>query len=412
MLKKIMPAVLLATSLVLTAHADSALKIPGFTSYVDLDPHTGEPTATNDLLNTFWYGELKHTGPLQCRAEVQVPEEKTATLRLTVAGQSTDVKVTGGEDPLMVSFGTFDITNAGYCKFTLQSLDNENIDRDSVRNLVIDGAAAADAHFNLKQRNNAASVHLAYPTKGFTDVDAYYCEVTAQTDPIWSYYEANGFQRGYLGMQVNGPNERRIIFSVWDDISEKVSRSKVAAQNRTMLLAKGEGVNAGDFGNEGTGGHSDLRYLWKTGETQRFLLTAQPSGTNDAIYSGYYFRPDTRQWMLISSWRAPNAEGRLHGWYSFNEDFVGDNAYLRRKALFGNQWFRTADGQWHEQTVATFSHDETGKADRLDRFMGIEDGQFFLSNGGFIPGFTRYGTKFTRPATGRPPADIPVADLP
>ena len=69
-------------------------------------------------------------------------------------------------------------------------------------------------------------------------------------------------------------------------------------------------------------------------------------------------------------------------------------------------WIRTDDGQWIELTTASFSHDPTGKADRLDRFMGVENGQFFLSHGGFVPGFTKYGEKFTRPATGQPPTDI------
>jgi hypothetical protein len=74
------------------------------------------------------------------------------------------------------------------------------------------------------------------------------------------------------------------------------------------------------------------------------------------------------------------------------------------------QWIRTAEGQWIELTAATFSHDPTGKADRLDRFMGLEDGEFFLSHGGFVPGFTAYGQRFTRPATGEPPADILLPD--
>ena len=63
-------------------------------------------------------------------------------------------------------------------------------------------------------------------------------------------------------------------------------------------------------------------------------------------------------------------------------------ASLQRKALFGNQWIQTDAGQWLEITQAGFSHDPTGKADRLDRFMGVEHGQFFLSQGGFLPGFT------------------------
>ena len=118
--------------------------------------------------------------------------------------------------------------------------------------------------------------------------------------------------------------------------------------------------------------------------------------------------PDTHKWMLISSWRAPKDGSWLRGLYSFSENFGGDNGHLRRKALYGNQWLRTDAGQWQEVTAASFSHDGTGKADRLDRFMGVENGQFFLSQGGFVAGFTKYGEKFTRPALGTPP----VLELP
>jgi hypothetical protein len=60
-------------------------------------------------------------------------------------------------------------------------------------------------------------------------------------------------------------------------------------------------------------------------------------------------------------------------------------------------------------TTATFSHDATGKTDRRDCFRGVEDGQFFFSNGGFFPGFMKYGTSFTRPATGHsPPHFVPL----
>src|SRR5262249_3102021 len=126
------------------------------------------------------------------------------------------------------------------------------------------------------------------------------------------------------------------------------------------------------------------------------------------IYSGYWFHPDKKQWMLVSSWRAPRDGGWLRGLYSFSENFDGNNGHLARKALYGNQWLRTDEGVWQEVTKATFSHDPTGRTDRLDRFMGIENGQFFLSHGGFVPGFTKYGEKFERPGHDQPP----VVELP
>ena len=45
--------------------------------------------------------------------------------------------------------------------------------------------------------------------------------------PLWTYFEACGWHRGYFGMQVNSPTERRIIFSVWDSGREAVDRGKV-----------------------------------------------------------------------------------------------------------------------------------------------------------------------------------------
>lgn len=147
-------------------------------------------------------------------------------------------------------------------------------------------------------------------------------------------------------------------------------------------------------------------YPWRTGQVQRFIAMAQPTDATHTVYSGFYFHPEKRQWMLISSWKAPKEGGYLRGLYSFSENFGDANGHLRRKALYGNQGVRTAQGQWIELTTATFSHDPTGQVDRLDRFAGLEDGQFFLSHGGFVPGFTKYGEKFNRPATGSAPSDV------
>jgi hypothetical protein len=219
---------------------------------------------------------------------------------------------------------------------------------------------------------------------------------------------ACGWHRGYFGMQVNSLTERRIIFSVWDSGGEAVSRDKVGAEDRVALIAKGEDVFTGDFGNEGTGGHSHLKYLWKTGEVQKFFMTANVIDENHTIFTGYWFHPEKKAWMLISSWRAPKEGKYLSGLYSFSENFGGGNGHLQRKAYFGNQWIFSSDKKWIEITRANFSHDGTGKSDRLDRYMGVDQGRFFLSHGGFLNDFTKYGDPFDRPALNKPP----VLDLP
>jgi len=89
----------------------------------------------------------------------------------------------------------------------------KNVTSAEDETLILDGAAVAEAHFNLQPRRNAASVHLFYPIPPDTKVSVFYCEMTGLEDPLWTYYMACGWHRGYFGMQVNSPTERRIIFS-------------------------------------------------------------------------------------------------------------------------------------------------------------------------------------------------------
>ncbi len=396
------------------------LRVPAFTAYTlpDADgarisERDGVTRWTDPALTVNWYGQFKQPGEVTAKVVLRLAQDTKSKLKLTVAGQSREVTVTGkgSEAPVTANFGAFTLAKAGFQRFALESLNEKGKPFGDLEALLLAGPANEGAHFNLKERRNAASVHLAYPTPAGTNIAAFYCEVTAVEEPIATFYMACGWHRGYFGMQINSPTERRIIFSVWDSGGEAVDRGKVADTNRVKLMGKGEGVFSGDFGNEGTGGHSHLKYLWKTGGKQRFIVTAQPTNDTFTIYSGYWFHPDKKSWMLISSWKAPKEGGWLRRPHSFSENFWGSNGHLVRKALYGNQWIRTDKGEWIELTTATFSHDGTGKADRLDRFMGVENGEFFLSHGGFVEGYAPFGEKFTRPATTKPPTDILVPPI-
>ena len=394
------------------ASTSAEIHIPAFTAYLTPEPEAVSVSEKSGIsgwkdakTKVIWYGELGGSGEVSAAVNVRLKPEGPVPLRLTVAGESHEaVAENPGTNGLArVAFAGFHIAKPGYQSFTLElvSVPKAAIGIDS---LVLDGPAlGTNSHFNLLPRRNAASVHLTYPVAKDTQVDGFYCEVTGLQDPTATYYMACGWHRGYFGMQVNSATERRIIFSVWDSGNEAVDRAKVAATNRVQLLGKGEGVHASDFGNEGTGGHSHLVYDWKTGERQRFYVTAKVADPSHTIYSGYYFHPEKKQWMLIASFSAPRDGGYPHGLYSFSENFWGSNGNVVRKALYGSQWIHTTGGQWQELTVASFSHDATGKKDRLDRFMGVEGNDFFLSHGGYVPGFTKYGEKFTRPSVGAHP---------
>jgi hypothetical protein len=409
MIKKLSSClVLLALSTLYGSSLGAAERhIPAGTAYLEPNPHGAHVSDSKGItgwkdpaIKIAWYGELKAAGKLKAVVSLHLKKDAVSKLRLTVAGQSHEATVTGLEQPELVraDFGEFEIPAAGYQKFTLEALNDANTPFGSPQALILDGSAAADAHFNLKPRRNAASVHLSFPAPPKTKVEWFYEEVTAVEDPVTTFYMACGFHRGYFGMQVNSATERRIIFSVWDagKGSTANERSGVEKENYVSLIGKGKDVHTSVFGGAGTGGHSHLKYMWKTGETQRFLVTAVPIDATHTIYSGYYFHPEEKAWMLISSMKAPKDGGYLKGLHGFSENFDGSTGNVRRKALYGNQWIRTADKEWIELTTASFSHDATGKVDRLDRFMGVENNQFFLSHGGFIPGMTKFGTLFKR----------------
>lgn len=399
------------------AHAE-AVVVPASTAYLEQVEPIGVPlnqrTRTlvrergiigfgNNNVALAWYGKYKNTGSLQAKIVLLQAARKPGDIKLTVGKQTVVAKWQARDTEIV--FPEVSILKAGYHALRLTTDSKNKID---VANLTLQGSAVADCHYNLKPRKNAASVHLRYPVPADSQVETFYCEMTGLDDPLWTYYMACGWHRGYFGMQVNSESERRIIFSVWDSGSEAEDRDKVGDENRVRLIDKGAGVFAGDFGNEGTGGHSHLKFNWKTGQKQRFVVTAKPIDATHTIYSGYYFRPDQGKWMLISSWKAPREGGYLRRLYSFSENFVGRNGQLRRKALYGNQWIRDSDGKWTELLESSFSHDATGRKDRLDRFMGLENGQFFLSHGGFVDGFTESGRRYERPATNNPP----MLDLP
>ena len=394
--------------------AAKTLTIPAYTAYTLPNPHAARIQESVGITRwkdaqqrVVWYGQFEKTGLLHARVRLAVTPELPPELNVTIAG----VKHAGKPGPIVqgettYDFGEWSLPESGYIPISLELGKENEPPAFRVTELQLEGPATEGAHFNLKERRNAASVHLMYPIEAGVQVEAFYNEVTAVEDPTGTFYMACGWHRGYFGMQVNSPTERRIIFSVWDSGEEAVDRTKVAAENRVRLIDKGRDVFTGDFGNEGTGGHSHLKFLWETGSVQKFLVTATPTDATHTTFAGYWFHPTDQRWMLISAWNAPKEGGRLRGLHSFSENFIGESGHLHRKALYGNGWYRTDDGNWHAITTARFSHDPTGKEDRLDRSMGIENNQFFLSHGGFVPGFTKYGERFSREPAGQPPSNI------
>ena len=402
------------------AQQASTLHIPAFTAYAEPNPEAIDfpdsgplPDWHDSQTHIAWYGLLRTKGDLHIGVDLTLPPSDHVTLAMRVDhGRTLQRVIHGTGRQQTVDFGNVQVKQSGGHQFELSGISRSGATFGSINSLELSGAATNNALFNTTSQRGAPSVHLTYAQPEDSNVDWFYNEVTVKKDPIWSYYEACGFARGYFGIQVNSPTERRIIFSVWDAGSEHDDRGKVVEQNRVQLLDKGPGVYAGDFGHEGTGGHSHLVYPWKTGKTYRFLLHAQPDGET-TVYTAYFYFPEKHDWGLIASFRAPKDGSYLHHLYSFNEDFSGANGQQERLAYFGNEWVHTTDGKWHELTKARFTHTAIGKySQRLDRGAGVKGNRFYLMNGGFVPQTIQYGDTLERQTTRKmPEIQLPVASV-
>ena len=349
-----------------------------------------------------FFVKIRKAGEL--RVQLQFANKWALPIRVSVGATVLKAVLPATNKFTTLTLGKVLITDTGFVQITLSVPKNMARMQASIAGILLGGTAVEQMHYNHKPRRNAASVHLKYPVADSVKTVSFYNEITipAGFDPIHTYYMACGFARGYFGIQVNSEKERRVIFSVWDAGNEAVDRNKVGAENRVVLLAKGDSVITNDFGNEGTGGHSHLVYPWKTETTYKFLVTAlTDSASQTTIYTGYFYIPEKQKWKLIASFSAPKDGKNLRGLYSFSENFVGINGQLERKALFGNQWIQNgANGQWQELTEARFSYDVTGKmGDRIDYGAGVTaSGAFELWHGGFKNATANYGQAFNRPA--------------
>jgi hypothetical protein len=244
------------------------------------------------------------------------------------------------------------------------------------------------------------------------DIEWFYSEVTVPPgmDPAGSYFMANGFGEGYFGIQVNSATERRVLFSVWSPFNTDDPAS-IPEDKKVKLLRKGAGVQTGEFGNEGSGGQSFLRYNWKAGTTYKFLLRASPANNNSTNYAAWFFAPEEGRWIFIASFARPATQTYLKDLYSFIENFDDTQGYFTRKAWYHNQWVHTTGGNWQVLNKVVFTGDLTAeKKFRMDYSGGTEGNRFYLRNGGFFNNYTKLNSEFSLPP-GKKEPDIKLEDF-
>ncbi len=391
----------------------------GGNSYLT-SPATGSPDRVEPSGIKLWQNEksvfsiyfhANRAAVLDLRLRLKVPEGESV-IQASAAGSVFEKKITGAalQD---ISLGKTAVKTAGYVRVDLQGLRKTGQVFAEVSDLLVESSAEMNLDYVKDSEENrfywgrrGPSVHLAYELPSGKNVEYFYNEVTVPEgqDPIGCYFMANGFSEGYFGMQVNGPDQRWVLFSVWSPFITNDPKS-IPEVHRVKLLAKGEDVQGGEFGGEGAGGKSYLIYPWKASATYKFLNRVHPDGQGNTIYTAWFFAPEVGKWKLIASFQRPKTDTYLTGMHSFLENFQDRNGYLGRGARFGNQWARDTDGKWTEVTKAHFTGDDiANRGFRLDYAGGVNKGTFFLRNGGFFVETVKLGSSFERdPSQAQPP---------
>jgi len=344
--------------------------------------------------------------PFGGNAWSSTPTLHTVYFRLKHTGS---VLVTAGNT--IVS--SYNIKDTGY-----QSLQ---LTGPAVQSITLKGSAVQDAAYVPNDEDNffywgrrGPSVHLNYSLPEDIHAEWFYNEVFVPSgqDVQGSYFMADGFAEGYFGMQVNSPKQRRILFSVWSPFSTN-DPAAIPDSLKIALVKKGDGVHAGVFGNEGSGGQSYLVYPWKAGVTYRFLLHAQPLAGNQTQFTAWFRAPEEKGWRLIASFRRPQTQTWLTRLHSFLENFDPEKGDKTRYVLFDHQWVRDEKGNWIAVKKARFTGDNTAlKGYRMDYAGGIKGKAFFLQNCGFFSNYTPLNSWWERPADPKEtPPDIDVDHL-
>lgn len=314
-----------------------------------------------------------------------------------VVFDSEETKVTGSL--------SINVEHAGYVKVDLQGVERSGGQYADISDVVVtlnDGTVTCVKDFSNYWGRRGPSVHMAYQLPKGEDYEWFYNEVTVpeEGETMCSYYMAAGFGEGYFGMQYNSPTERRVLFSVWSPFDTEDPRD-IPEDMRVKLLKSGKDVHIGEFGNEGSGGQSYLRYPWKAGNTYSFLMRVRPDGKGNTVYTAFFYAPEDAQWRLIAKFLRPQTDTWYTRAHSFLENFMPEQGYLSRTVRFSNQWARTRSGKWVRPEAAIFTHDATaGAGVRLDYAGGVapDNKAFFLKMGGFFDENVKGNTRFAMPS--------------
>lgn len=345
-------------------------------------------TDSNAIWDTYVYLDKAGTHTLGLKLNTS----NSCKLQVSVASNAIETAI-GPNSTSLHRVGSF-VFEQGYNKIQIRGSQSTS-GYPAIASLVLLNNMPITGHLVVDNVDNrfywgrrGPSVHLSFTPPPGKDIEYYYTEllIPEGEDAVGSYFMANGFAQGYFGIQVNSESERRILFSVWSPYNTD-NPGEIPEEFKIKLLAKGEGVYTGEFGNEGSGGQSYKIFPWKAETAYGFLTRAVPDEAGNTTFTSYFRETETGQWQLIASFLRPKTQTWYTRPHAFLENFIDHSGYLGRRVQYNNPWVYTTTGEWIPLTEARFTTDDIGNREyRKDLSGGIDSGRFYLRNGGFFNG--------------------------
>jgi hypothetical protein len=304
---------------------------------------------------------------------------------------------------------SINIPATGYYRYELESKNTAGsitISALSFKGISVPGLNVSSAPHTTDYLSSP-SVHLTFSSSTVSSgtYDWFYQEVLVPEgyDPLASYYMAIGFSGGYCGIQTNSNTERRMLFSVWDQIdADAYNRNGIPLPQDSLvsLVDKASYTQANGFGNEGTGGQSYVGTnrigTWTTGTPVKVLYNKRiqhipklngEGNKPTAVISVWYKASEEEGWRYIATWRRPYVSSYDTGFHSFLENYGWTNGHLPRKAYYYNSFGRNVStGAWVHFNKAGFSHTDGSAGQRVDYEQGVAEEdptKFYMLSGGY-----------------------------
>ena len=225
------------------------------------------------------------------------------------------------------------------------------------------------------------------------------------------YFMTIGALNSYMGFQtngrINGGNDfnRRVLFSVWDNGNTDEDPDLPEYMQAQVFDYNHEGVS-GHGGGEGSSGtimFKDKPEYWQPDHWVQFLLNVRPENVkitmkdkqgNDSIaeaentiMTAWYKMDNWPEWQYMASIRASFINQLIGGWYSFIENFGGNEGWGKHRVNYRHAFMRSAaSGEWYNRNYVNFFPcytDERPKSEASHGASGTMDNTFFLEYGGY-----------------------------